>query len=394
MAVPTSAPVANSPVGFTVGNETGASDPPSAPTSSNVTSPIDVPTDDDFGKAPFVAPVTPPGSEDSDLTKSRLDPDQAPKMVTPDAVLNTHGASLTDPRNDSHVDTTETLTNTTVINLESDKLLLEYGGVGLITSVVEASMYNIMNDQLTTHFRTQIGSILNSFALDLNFLPDAPLSARGGGSQPPRNTESTGVVEVQTAVRLVTNNTIMITGMDETFVTLVLMTYFEGDSLDNILDALNRTGMMFSFLRLKSNSSILVEGNLSYTTKDLAPVTSTLTMAAALSGVIVLVLGVGALARRRRSTRDDTDLQEFEVDESEEDHFHPLAPAHYPSQSTPSFRATNPFEDSCSDDDDSLGSERYLDWPVEKEVSSRRRQPSLHDISVDDDEGEFFGINL
>jgi hypothetical protein len=404
LTVPTTAPMAPSTFGFILGSDTGTSEPPSAPTSPSVASPIFAPKDSDSRTAPSVSPVTPSrtpvsGSEDGDPAKSFVASDQASEMPAHVSTLNTHGASLTDPRNVSPVETTKTRTNVTVINLETDKILLEYGGVGLVTSVVEASMYNIMNDQLTKHFQKEIGSILDSVTLHLNFLSEASMSAQGGGSRHLGNadTESTGVVEVQTVVELATNKTIMLTGINESFVTLVLITYFEGDTLHHLLDALNHTGMIFSFLRLKSNSTIVVEGNLSYITKDLAPVTSTLTMAAALSGVIALVLGAGALARRRRSTKDDIDLHELEADESEEGHFHPLAPAHYPSQSTPTFRSTNPFEDSCSDDDDSLGSERYLDWPIEKDVSSRRRRTSLQDISVDNDEGdegEFFGINL
>lgn len=278
----------------------------------------------------------------------------------PHATLNTHGITIEDQNPPLDLD------------IDSYRLLLEIGGVGLDISTVEVNMDNVLEDRLTAHFKAIMGSVIESVAVTLNFLEDSVHQSGEG--------ETTGEVEIETKMHLHANNPSSLVGLDEAYATKVLEDYFVGDSLQGLLDAMKQTGTELSFIRLQSNST----NDSDAFTASTVPVS----LAAAFGGVLVLVVGFGIMTGRSRSLKNDSESQGIDATESEEDQFHPLAPVHPPVQSLSNFRsATNPFDDVYSDDDeDSLGSDRYLNWPIEREVRSRWRKSSLHDVSVDSDD--------
>lgn len=278
--------------------------------------------------------------------------------ASPVATLNTHGITISDPK-ELH----SPLQSMIDLDIDSSKLLIEIGGVGLDISVVEVTMDNVLEDHLTSYFKEEIGSMVESVSVTLDFLEDS-VGQNGKG-------ETTGDVEIDAKIHLKTNDTSLLVGLDEAYVTHILESFFVGDSLQGLLGAINRTGTTLSFIRLQSKST-----------------PPTVPLALAFGGVLAFVIGVGVVIRRSRSRKTATDSLELEADESEEDQFHPLARVHVPVQPLSTFRSTtNPFDDYFSDDDeDSLGSDRYLNWPIEREVRTRWRKSSLHDIRVDSDD--------
>ena len=280
------------------------------------------------------------------------------------AILVTHGIKIVDLKELHSASALD-------LDIHSYRLLLEIGGVGLEISTVEANMDNALEDGLAVYFKTIIGSVVESVSVSLNFLEDS-IQSRDG--------ETTGDVEIETKIHLHTTNSSLLVGLDEGYATQVLENYFVGDSVQGLLDAMERTGTTLSFIRLQSNST-----NDSDTFTASA---STLSLAAAFGGVLAFAAGFGFMRRKFSSTKKNPALEDIDETESEEDQFHPLAPVHAPVQRLSNFRSsTNPYDDVYSDDDeDSLGSDRYLNWPIEREVRSRWKRSSLHDVSVDSDD--------
>jgi hypothetical protein len=282
----------------------------------------------------------------------------ATTTASPVATLNTHGITIIDPK-ETHSPSKSTID----LVIESSTLLIEIGGLALDISAVEVKMDNILEDRLTAYVQKEIGGMVESVSVNLNFLED---SAHQNGEG-----ETTGDVEIDVKIHLKTNDTSLLEGLDDAYATHILESFFVGDSLEDLLDALNITGTTLSFIRLRAKS-----------------VDPTVPLASAFGGVLAFVVCAGIMIRRSRTRKTVTDSLEIDADESEEDQFHPLARIPVPVQPLSTFRSTsNPFDDVFSDEDeDSLGSDRYLNWPIEREVRTRWKKSSLHDVSVDSDD--------
>lgn len=264
------------------------------------------------------------------------------------------------------------------LELETGTIMLEFGGYGLQLSEIEASMYGRMQNLLEGHFKSAFGpSLFDKFDLNLNFMEDIPTGEADGFSRHLDGEDevaTTAFVDVKCTVFLKTDHESMLYGVDETFATNLLSTFFAGESLQAFLDDLDDGGFQIQFIRLRTTDQNFADA---IATRDFSvdEATGSVTpmILGSLSGVLLLVTATSFLVRRRHGV-DDDDSQNLAAGEGDEDQLNPFAPTGSSRDDdsaitkTKSFRekkdkSNNPFDsddDIYSYEDDELGS--FMDW--------------------------------
>jgi hypothetical protein len=299
--------------------------------------------------------------------------------------LPTHGIQLKDPShkyvesNSSIKIHRETLYK---IDLKTKPVSLEFGIHDLVVSAIEATMFNVLQDWITSNFKIQLGLIVKTSTLTLDFQEEE-------NESPPTDSDTTrGFVQVGSTVHLETNNTLMLVGMDVPFVSEVFENFFLGDSLMEVLNTMKRAGIPLTYLQLETNNATQLDavGTYSYNSKR-EPISGGSRVLLGIGFVAAFVIGMGIAARQhRQSSEEKEDSQTIDLgndDESEAQFLQSSPPVQVPVSQITSYRSFVNTSDEVNDDDDSLGSDKFLNWPVERELSIRKKKYSLHDIDVD-----------
>jgi len=271
------------------------------------------------------------------------------------------------------------------LQLETDTLVVQFGGPDLDISALQAIMYEKMDTLLEQHYITHIGTIFDSFDLSLNFSEEIINDATEDENVTTTDGEATtaviGSVEVATTINLLTKNRNLLMAFDETFVTNILRSFFDSEYLQELLNELDNQMLELSFLELETSDGTITEAIATHNVGESnTSAGSTALIAGALAGVMVFVTGA-ALFARRGTSNDDADSHGFDSD-GDDDQLHPLSGEKAASIGFPSAEDI--------DDEDSMGSDSFLDW-ARPDTGSPSRIPSG---SIRDEDGDLFPVNL
>jgi hypothetical protein len=303
--------------------------------------------------------------------------------------LDTRGGELIDAAEELHASLVEEVTPegsfVSKLQIETDTLVINFGGPGLDLTAVEAIMYEKLVTLLTIFYAAEIGPIFESFDLSLNFSEEIINEATGEVIVTDTSEATTvviGSVEVGTIINLATASSINLLGIDEAYATNILRSFFDGEYLQKLLNELDGVNMGLSFMELETSDSYveaIATHNVGETSTETA---STALIAGALAGVLVFVTGA-ALATRRWKSNDDDDLSQlFE----EEDQLYPLSNQQDGAASTIGFPTAEDIEE-----EDSMGSDSFLDWAQpDRPRSSRITSGRIRD----DMDGDLFPVDL
>lgn len=331
-----------------------------------------------------IAPVTTiPITTAAPVTAAPVDPD----------TLDTTGATeLSDASKLHSAVVEETAADGTPVyklQIETGSLVVLFGGPDLDLSSIQAIMYEKLDTLLGIYYIDEIGTKLDNFDLNLNFGEEIIDDATGeeNVTSPEGGTTAViGSVEVGTTINLKTSNSIELMDFDETSATDILRSFFESTFLQQLLNELDSLGLGLSFMELKTTEMTFAEAIATHNVGGSNEAAgSTFMIAGALAGVMVFVTGAALLTRRWNSNDDDS-IHQFDGEEG--DQLHPLSGSRNSDSKAESIGFPS-MEDIEHEEEDSMGSDTFLDWARPERSKSRIRSGTVRD-----EDGDLFPIDL
>lgn len=258
-------------------------------------------------------------------------------------------------------------------DVSTEPIILQAGAENPKATGLEKTLFEQLEDHIAQYYYEVLGSIFMHYHLDVHFLEESAVPSSEGLAQ--NQDASVVFVEIISTLHLESEDPAMICDFDSANITQVLVNFFDGQALQQLLNDIKAAGFDLEYVNLitfqdGASGESSVYHQITPTTEHGG--SSSILISAVAVSTLVFVLGAATYSRRNQQDESNSSSENQNRNQEEEADSMVQQNSSRPKNNTVRFsryKSKNPYG---VDDHDSLDSDvdSFLDWS--KPIDSRR----------------------